>query len=55
VEARWELTTWESGELTPVRLGEISLTEEGIKMTDHENETMLTTFRERNELDFKVC
>lgn len=55
VEAAWQVTTWKPGELTPARLGDISLTQDGVKITGQEIEKMLETFRENKDLNFKVC
>ncbi|EBZ5774918.1 CRISPR-associated protein Csf2 [Salmonella enterica subsp. enterica serovar Redlands] len=56
VEAHWQLTTWKSGELTPVYLGEISITQKGVKIVGSEIETMLKSFSEADSkaLDFRV-
>ncbi|EDT2962808.1 CRISPR-associated protein Csf2 [Salmonella enterica subsp. enterica] len=55
IEATWQLTTWRSGELAPICLGEISLTQEGVKIAGHEIENMLNIFKENKDLDFKIC
>ncbi|HCU0295894.1 TPA: CRISPR-associated protein Csf2 [Citrobacter sedlakii] len=55
VEATWQLSTWTPGDMKPVGLGEISLTQRGVEITGNEIENMLKTFRENKDLDFKTC
>ncbi|HIC3038212.1 TPA: RAMP superfamily CRISPR-associated protein [Klebsiella pneumoniae] len=54
VEANWSVTTWKPGELTPVTLGEISISPSGVKIEGEELSAMVAAFAKANGFDFKA-
>lgn len=55
VEASWTVSTWKPGTLSPVALGEISISPEGVDIKGDELTAMVKAFNDNSSFDFTAC